>query len=188
MASTSPGDASAKAPRTAPPNEDVNGDQVSYDASNMLDGVPDTAWRAAGDGTGLKLTFTLREPAELHQVGLINGYAKTSTDDQGRTFDWYLGNRRIEVRHLDLRRREQGPSGARPRPARCRLVDVPDVVTGRVVLRITQVSPPGEGKAARDFTAISEVSMVGDRRADRSQPGEHRRGGLGIGAGTRRGG
>ena len=40
------GRASAKAPETAPPNEDVNGDQVSYDASNMLDGVPETAWRA----------------------------------------------------------------------------------------------------------------------------------------------
>ena len=91
------GRASAKAPKTAPPNEDVNGDQVSYDASNMLDGVPETAWRAPGDGTGMKLTFTLREPTELHQVGLINGYAKTSTDGKGRTFDWYLGNRRIDA-------------------------------------------------------------------------------------------
>ena len=119
------GQASAKAPRTAPPNEDVNGDQVSYDASNMLDGVHDTAWRASGDGTGLKLTFTLREPAELHQVGLINGYAKTSTDDKGRTFDWYLGNRRIEavtwifddgskVRQ-ELDRDPRGAAGRRPR-------------------------------------------------------------------------
>ena len=63
----------------------------------MLDGVPDTAWRAPGDGTGMKLTFTLREPTELHQVGLINGYAKTSTDSKGRTFDWYLGNRRVQA-------------------------------------------------------------------------------------------
>ena len=155
------GQASAKAPRTAPPNEDVNGDQVSYDASNMLDGVHDTAWRASGDGTGLKLTFTLREPAELHQVGLINGYAKTSTDDKGRTFDWYLGNRRIEVVTWifdDGSKVRQELTETRE----VQLVDVPDVVTGRVVLRITQVSPPGEGKAARDFTAISEVSMVGD--------------------------
>jgi hypothetical protein len=155
------GRASAKAPKTAPPNEDVNGDQVSYDASNMLDGVPDTAWRAAGDGTGLKLTFTLREPTELHEVGLVNGYAKTSTDGKGRTFDWYLGNRRIQsavwvfddgskVRQDFTDTRELQP------------VDVPDVVTKRVVLKLTAVSPPGEGKAARDFTAISEVSMVGD--------------------------
>ncbi|MDX6372853.1 MAG: hypothetical protein QOD98_1841 [Nocardioidaceae bacterium] len=154
------GRASAKAPKTAPPNEDVNGDQVSYDASNMLDGVPDTAWRAPGDATGMSLTFTLRDPTELHQVGLVNGYAKTSTDSKGRSFDWYLGNRRIEaviwvfddgskVRQKLSETRELQP------------VDVADVVTSKVVMKIVKVSPPGDGNAARDFTAISEVSMVG---------------------------
>ena len=155
------GRASAKAPKTAPPNEDVNGDQVSYDASNMLDGVPETAWRAAGDGKGLNLTFTLREPTELHQVGLVNGYAKTSTDSKGRTFDWYLGNRRIQSVVWvfdDGSKVEQELNETRE----LQLVDVPDVVTRRVVLRLIAVSPPGEGNAARDFTAISEVSMVGD--------------------------
>ncbi len=155
------GRASAKAPETATPNEDVNGDQVSYDASNMLDGVPDTAWRAPGDGTGMKLTFTLREPTELHRVGLVNGYAKTSTDGKGRTFDWYLGNRRIQavVWVFD--------DGSKVRQdltdtTDMQLVDVADVVTRRVVLKIAKVSAPGEGRAARDFTAISEVSFLGD--------------------------
>ena len=36
------------------------------------------------------------------------------------------------------------------------------VVTGRVVLRLVTVSAPGKGSAARDFTAISEVSFLGD--------------------------
>ena len=154
------GRASADAPKTAKPNEDVNGDQVSYDASNMLDGVPDTAWRAPGDATGMKLTFTLREPAELHQVGLINGYAKTSTDSKGRTFDWYLGNRRIQ----DVVWVFDDGSKVRQQLTETRelqMVDVPDVVTGRVVLKLSTVSPPGEGSAARDFTAISEVSFLG---------------------------
>jgi hypothetical protein len=154
------GRASAKAPKTAKPNEDVNGDQVSYDASNMLDGVADTAWRAPGDGTGMKLTFTLREPTELHQVGMVNGYAKTSTDSKGRTFDWYLGNRRIQAVIWVF---DDG-SKVRQQLAETRemqLVDVPDAVTGTVVLRIATVSPPGEGNAARDFTAISEVSFLG---------------------------
>jgi hypothetical protein len=152
--------ASAKAPKTAPPNADVNGDQVSYDASNMLDGVPDTAWRAPGDATGMALTFTLREPTELHQVGLINGYAKTSTDTKGRTFDWYLGNRRIQAVVWVF---DDG-SKVRQQLTETRdvqLVDVPDAVTSSVVLRLVGVSPPGEGNAARDFTAISEVSLMG---------------------------
>jgi hypothetical protein len=155
------GRASAKAPKTAPPNEDVNGDQVSYDASNMLDGVPDTAWRSPGDGTGMKLTFTLSEPTELHEVGLVNGYAKTSTDGNGRTFDWYLGNRRIQTVTWvfdDGSKVRQELTETRD----VQLVDVPDVVTKKVVLRIGTVSAPGKGKAARDFTAISEVSFLGD--------------------------
>ena len=36
------------------------------------------------------------------------------------------------------------------------------MVTSKVVLRLVQVSKPGTGTAARDFTAISEVSLVGD--------------------------
>jgi hypothetical protein len=154
------GRASAKAPKTAPPNEDVNGDQVSYDASNMLDGVPETAWRAAGDGRGLKLTFTLREPTELHSVGLVNGYAKTSTDSKGRTFDWYAGNRRIQSVTWffdDGSKVSQDLEDTRDLQS----VEVPDVVTRKVVLKLTTVSAPGDGNSARDFTAISEVSFVG---------------------------
>ena len=153
--------AAAKAPSTAPPNEDVNGDQVSYDASNMLDGVPETAWRTAGDATGMSLTFTLREPTELHRIGLINGYAKTSTDAQNRTFDWYLGNRRVNAvvwQFDDGSKVRQQLSETRE----LQMIDVNDVITGTVVLKLVRVSPPGEGTASRNFTAISEVSFVGE--------------------------
>ena len=155
------GQASAKAPKTAPPNTDVNGDQVSYDASNMLDGVPETAWRAPGSAAGMTLTFTLRDQTELHQVGLINGYAKTSTDSQGRTFDWYHGNRRIEEVIWvfdDGKKVKQQLADDKE----LQMVDVPDVVTSKVQLKIVKVSNPGTGNAARDFTAISEVSLVGN--------------------------
>jgi hypothetical protein len=152
--------ANAKAPETAPPNQDVDGQQVSYDASNMLDGVPETAWRATGDGTGLALRFTLREATELHQVGLVNGYAKTSGDDQGRSYDWYLGNRRItEVVWLF-----QGGVKVRQQLGEDRelqMVDIDPVTTRRVVLRLVGVTSPGEGTASRNFTAISEVSLMG---------------------------
>jgi hypothetical protein len=155
------GRAAAKASETAPPNQDVNGDQVSYDASNMLDGVPETAWRAPGDGTGLVLTFTLRDPTVLHQVGLVNGYAKTSTDAKGRDFDWYLGNRRIRAvvwLFDDGTKVRQALEETRD----LQMVDVDAAVTSKVVCRIVKVSEPGSGTAARDFTAISEVSLVGD--------------------------
>jgi hypothetical protein len=154
------GRASAKAPSTSPPNQDVDGDQVSYDASNMLDGVAETAWRTAGDGSGIELVLKLREPTELTRVGLVNGYAKTSTDAKGRTFDWYLGNRRVigVVWVLDdTHKVRQQLTETRD----LQTLDIDPVTTSRVVLRLVKVSPPGDGTAARDFTAISEVSLLG---------------------------
>ena len=153
------GRASVEAPDTAPPNVDVNGAQVSYDASNMLDGVLETTWRARGDVTGMSLTFTLHEPTELVRVGLVNGYAKTSVDDRGRSFDWYLGNRRVNavvwVFDDGTKVRQQLRESREPQ-----LIDV-DVTTSTVVMRIVRVSRPGTGNASRNFTAISEVSLIG---------------------------
>ena len=49
-----------RVPAVAPPIETVNGSAVRYDAANMGDGRPRTAWRMAGDGTGITLTLDLR--------------------------------------------------------------------------------------------------------------------------------
>ena len=120
----------------------MNGDQVSYDASNMLDGVPETAWRTAGNAAGMTLAFTLADPTELHEVGLINGYAKTSTDSQGRTYDWYAGNRRIKAvvwEFDDNTKVRQQLKDSRD----LQMLDVPDVVTSKVMLRLVSVSKPG---------------------------------------------
>ena len=86
--------ASAQAPSTAPANQDVAGNPVTYVAGNMLDGLPDTCWRMPGDGTGTELTFTLAAPTTLTRVGMINGYAKTAAEG-GRKLNWYIGNRRV---------------------------------------------------------------------------------------------
>ena len=86
--------ASASAPRTAPPNEDAFGNRTTYVAANMLDGLPETCWRMAGDGTGTVLTFALASPTTLTRVGMINGYAKNAVVG-GRNLNWYLGNRRV---------------------------------------------------------------------------------------------
>lgn len=152
--------AGAKAPRTAPSTQDVDGNPTSYDAGNMLDGVPETAWRAAGDGSGLKLVFTFPEKTRISEVGLVNGYAKTATDDAGATFDWYAGHRRItqvtwifgggDVVRQDL---EEGRT--------MQTVEVGPVEVRKVVLKIVATTPPGEGPARRNFTAISDVFLAG---------------------------
>ena len=116
---------------------------------------------------------------------------RPSTDDQGRTFDWYLGNRRIEsvawvfddgskVRQelAETRERADWSTSTRRRHRQSR---APARRRSR---------RPGEGTAARDFTAISEVSLVGrpagltGQRAERARPPRP----LGVGPARRRGG
>ena len=143
-------------PETAPPNEDVSGNLVRYEARNMLDGVAETCWRMPGSGADDEIVFTFQAPVEVTEVGLINGYAKTSGD-----FDWYNGNRRIlEVEWVfdDGTVVEQSLDSTR----KLQSVPVEAVTTSTVTLRLLEVSDPGSGRSARDYTAISDVTLVGE--------------------------
>lgn len=149
------GEASISAPVTAPPGTDVDGDQVTYRADNMLDGVPTTAWRMPGDGTDQEIRIDFGGPVQLEQVGLINGYAKR---DPG--YDGYTANRRITRvvwRFDDGTEQAQLLEDSR----RLQVLDVGPVTTSTLVLRIVTVTPPGAGGTGRDYTAISDLALVG---------------------------
>jgi len=149
----------ASAPAHAPAAVDFAGHPVTYVAPNMVDGVVDTCWRTAGDATGMVLTFRLDQPTLITKVGLINGYAKTAVAG-GRRYDWYQGDRRVlSVTWIfdDGSTVDQQLSETRTMQTR----SVPPVTTSSVHVRITSVSAPGHGPAARNDTAISEVSLVG---------------------------
>ena len=153
-------EAAAEAPETAPPNEDVDGNPTSYDASNMLDGVPETAWRAAGDGSGFKLVFTFPEQTRISQVGLINGYAKEANDASGAPVDWYAGHRRIEQVTWnfgvgDVVRQDLVDDRG------MQTIDVEPVEVRKIVLKIVSTTPPGEGPTGRNYTAVSDVFLAG---------------------------
>jgi hypothetical protein len=149
----------ASAPAHAPDAVDFAGNHVTYVASNMVDGVIETCWRTPGNASGTVLTFRLDRPTRISKVGMVNGYAKTAFSG-GRTYDWYQGDRRIlSVDWLfdDGSSVSQTFSDTRA----MQTLGVPPVTTSTVRVRITSVSPPGRGPAARDDTAISEVSLVG---------------------------
>jgi hypothetical protein len=152
-------EATAVAPVTAPPNQDVDGNLVRYDARQMLDGVPETTWRMPGDGTGEVLVFRLDEAVRLSEVGLVNGYAKTAQDGAS-TFDWYTGNRRVLAVEWTF---DDGSTVTQELEESRELqkVEAGGVTTSTVELRLVSVSPPGAGPSSRDYTAISEVSLVG---------------------------
>lgn len=149
----------ATAPKTAPPSTDSSGNRVTYEAGQMLDGVPETCWRMPGDGTGSTLVFTLPRKAEITELGVINGYAKTAQDSRG-PLDWYHGNRRIlrvTWTFDDGTEISQDLSDT----TSMQTIDVGHVRTGTVTMTLDQVSPPGTGRAARNYTAISDVSLLG---------------------------
>ena len=152
--------ATADVPATAASGTDFDGNAVRYEARNMLDGVPSTCWRMPGDGSGETITFELAEDTKLSQVGLINGYAKTDTDGSGVTYDWYAGNRRIlSVQWVfdDGSVVTQDLSETR----KPQTLEIDPVTTSTVELRIVTVTPPGTGPARRDYTAISDISVIG---------------------------
>ncbi len=143
----------AQVPVTAPVNQDVSGEPVDYAAAHLLDQQPETAWRMPGDGTGVRLVFTLPSRTDLTSVGLINGYAKTDGDT-----DWYPRNRRIERVRWEF---DDGTTLSQPLTSTTALQTIgTDVSTSTVTLHLEQVSAPGTD-SGRDYTAISDVRFVG---------------------------
>ena len=147
--------ATVTAPRTARPNLDTRGNQVRYEPSNLVDGVPATCWRTPGDGTGIEITFEFPQSVELTEVGLINGYAK-----QAGRLDWYAGNRKILAVDWVFDDGTVVPQ-ALDRTRDLQSIQIDPVTTTTVRLRLESVSPPGAGPAARDYTPISDVALIG---------------------------
>ncbi|MFC4786635.1 NADase-type glycan-binding domain-containing protein [Nocardioides sp. MAHUQ-72] len=159
-----PGDlareATAKVPATAPPNQDTSGNMVRYDARNMLDGVASTCWRMAGDGSGEEITFDLPTDTRLTAVGMINGYAKVAADQRGRSLDWYHGNRRVLTVEWAFDDGTTVTQALRD-TMRMQTLRIEPVTTRTVTLRLLSVSKPGKGRAARNYTPISDVTLRG---------------------------
>ncbi|MBJ7530083.1 MAG: hypothetical protein JHD04_11265 [Nocardioides sp.] len=148
-------------PDSAPSSVDVaDGSTTSYDDTRLVDGDPTTCWRTSGDAGGSEIVLDLAEPVALSRVGLVNGYAKTATDPGGTTYDWYSLNRRVLAVEWVLDdgttlRQDLGES------RELQTLDAGGAVTSSVRLRIVAVSAPGDGPDAKDYTALSEVSLLG---------------------------
>jgi hypothetical protein len=147
--------AEATPPDTAAPSRDVSGNAVRYEAFNMLDGQADTAWRMPGDASGREIVFRLDSPTTLVGVGLINGYAKVEPG-----YDGYAANRRIKAVEWVFADGTVVPQKLGDDLA-LQGVEVDRIETDTVTLRIVKVSEPGTGSAGRDYTAISDVALVG---------------------------
>lgn len=154
------GSATASGPSPVPPSTDFAGNRMSYPPANMLDDDPESAYRIEGDASGTSVTLDLPEEATIHEVGLVNGYAKSDTSSDGKQIDWYAKNRRIlEVEWIF----DDGTTVSQTLKETTDLqtISVDGAVTESIELRLTEVSPPGKGKLSKDVTAISSVLLRG---------------------------
>lgn len=147
--------ATFEVPGTAPPTTDFDGNLVAYESTQMGDGNTATAWRTAGDATGESITVTLRMGGVVTRVGLVNGYSK-----QVAGVDWYPNNRRILAVTWQFDDGATIEQTFAERPGMQR-IKVPPTVASTVTITITSVTPPGTGNLGRDYTAISEVAVLG---------------------------
>lgn len=147
--------ARASVPATSTSKIDGAGRAVAYDAGNMLDGDPETAWRMDGDGTGEVLTFTLDSSHPVTSVGLVNGYAKT---DQVTGEDRYAQGRRVTNVTWEVGGKTFS-QGLRDGDEQLQSISFPPARTSTVRLRIDSVTAPGDSRF--DHTAISEVQITG---------------------------
>lgn len=141
----------AEASCTAPAGVDAANEPVSYEAENAIDADESTAWRCNGAARGETLTFTLPEDAEVAELGLIPGYAKT---DPNSGTDRYAENNRITKVRWTLADGVVVDQALDPDPAvrTVQTIRVPRTTTGEVVVEIRSVR-----RGARNTTAISSI-------------------------------
>ena len=138
---------------TEPPGKDSAGRTVTYVPENTVDHEPDTAWRCAGTAVGQKLTLRLGAEADVAEVGLIPGYAKTDPESRA---DRYAENNRITRVRWTL---ADGTSVVQrldpdPKSRALQLLRVPRTATDTITLEILAVA-----RGPRNTTAISEISV-----------------------------
>ncbi len=138
----------------SPASVDAAGNRVAYPAGNAYDGDLTTAWRCDGDGVGQALTLSLPQSAEIGEVGLVPGYAKTDPRDGT---DRYAENNRItRVRWTfsdgtTVVQRLDGSATNRE----LQTVRIPPTAADKVVLEVLAST-----RGARNTIAVSEVLVA----------------------------
>ena len=150
---------SVTVPAAAPPNNDVTGELVTFDGTNMLDG---RTRRAGGWPATRRAHHHLHlRPAGHDHLDRHPQRLREDLDRRERT-----GVRLVRRQPAPAQRRVGGrrPGGA-GRTSRdstqVQYIDIEPTETTTVELRLIAVSPPGTGPTSRDYTAISEVAFNG---------------------------
>lgn len=133
---------------------DAGNQPVSFAAANLIDGNSTTAWRTDGDASGQSIHLTLDAPSHVTVVGLIPGYAKLDPETGA---DRFPQNRRVTaVTWTD----DTGAMVTQTFTDTGNMQQLPvDFSTAGLTVTIASVTADG----GRDYTAISEIEIIGTR-------------------------
>lgn len=143
----------------APSSRDAAGSPVTYEATNMVDGDVETAWRTRGDASGETITLQFAEPIRIYSLGLIPGYSKI---DPTSGVDRFRQERVITEVVYDLGDGQELHQTFEAEPT-LQTLPVDGVFATSVTIEIIGTAPPGD--KAFDFTAISEIQIEAERGA-----------------------
>lgn len=141
----------------APDATDDAGASVSYRPQNVSDLDPSTAWRCPGSGVGQSITFTFATPANLAQVGLINGYAKVDPASGASRYGEYRRATRVTWAFPDgVAVTQTLTDGVET----VQQLNIPALTTNQVTLTIETTTAPGVDQSTRDAMVLSEVAFA----------------------------
>jgi hypothetical protein len=147
---------SVSADCTAPPAQDSLQRTVTYEPWRVTDGVQETAWRCTGSAVGQRLYLHFDAPVTVTSVGLVPGYDKVDPADG---IDRFTENRTITAVRWSF---DDGSSVRQEIPSPSRdLAQVTLDSAVRTTTVVLQVASTGNDGARRDYTAISEVEILG---------------------------
>jgi hypothetical protein len=143
---------SAEATSVAEAAQNGCGQSTSYEPSQLLDGDPNTAWRAVGDGRWVKIVLTLSEAKRITEVGLIPGYDKT---DQCTGIDRFVQMRRIKKVRWSF---DDGTTTEQTFSDERSMQSTPvDAVSAHITVEVLATTAAKE----LDYTAISDIHVAG---------------------------
>lgn len=145
--------AGASATCTDKPSKDGSRTATRFDADNVLDGDPETAWRCRGRAIGKRLRVTFDRPTRIAQLGIINGYAKT---DPVTNADRYAENRRVTRVRWTLDADRWIEQTLDPGDSSLQTLRIPVTTTQLIVVKIEASS-----SGTRNATAIGELQFAG---------------------------
>ena len=148
-----------RASSSADPGKDAQGNPITYDPQNAVDGRNDTAWRVTGAGAGEWIELEFASDVTVESIGIIPGYDKIDPADNS---DRFAQNRVVKVARFEF----SDGSAVRARFERKRDMQVVMLARPvrthsiRIVIEDTYPPPPAD-QGGRDFTPISEVQVQG---------------------------